>query len=53
MILEDYQNTTDRPGCENKEDSEHYPEQGHLLHCNTRLANMTRLDHVVQGALRK
>ena len=53
MLEEDYQNTTDRPGCENALDSEHYKAQGRLLHCNTRLRNLTRLDHVVKGTLRK
>ena len=53
IILEDYQGTSDRPGCETKEDSPYLPEQGHLLHCNTRLQNLTRLDHVLQGALRR
>ena len=53
IIAEDYEGTSDRPGCETREDSPHYAEQGRLLHCNTRLRNLTRLDHVVQGALRK
>ena len=53
IIAEDYEGTQDRPGCENPESSPHFAEQGHLLHCNTRLNNLTRLDHVLQGTLRK
>ena len=53
IIAEDYENTIDRPDCENRPDNPLFQEQGSLLHCNTRLRNLTRLDHVVKGALRK
>lgn len=53
VLPEDYEGTSDRPGCETyaEDDPEH--KRGDLLHCNIRLHDLTRLDHVVQGALRR
>ncbi|KAL4442053.1 hypothetical protein ABPG77_011314 [Micractinium sp. CCAP 211/92] len=57
---QDYENTTDRPACENVEgggrpQDAHYPLIGALVHCNLRLGPVAlqRLGHFVDQAMRR
>ena len=43
----------DRPGCQKQKGDPQYEEEGALVNCNVRIADVERMEHVVSTALRR
>ncbi|BDA45779.1 hypothetical protein COCOBI_07-5660 [Coccomyxa sp. Obi] len=50
---EDYEGTSDRPGCQKQKGDPQYEEEGALVNCNLRIADVERMEHVVGQAIRR
>ncbi|EIE23246.1 hypothetical protein COCSUDRAFT_63602 [Coccomyxa subellipsoidea C-169] len=51
VVLEDYEGTSDRPGCENHETAKKFATQGKLINCNLRIKDLWRIRMVVNAAV--
>jgi hypothetical protein len=43
----------DRPGCQKQKGDPQYEEDGALVNCNVRIADVERMEHVVGQAIRR
>ena len=45
--------TQDRPGCQKEKGDPQFEEEGALVNCNVRIADVERMEHVVGAALKR
>ena len=43
----------DRPGCQKQKGDPMFEEEGTLVNCNVRIADLERMEHIVGAALRR